>query len=167
MTTTTLKSESASWHVQNWGVWGWVETIIKLVGIVIAVYGLISILPSFSLGLPLNLHLIAVIVLALMTLMSLFIVTIRFGQREIIAFAFAILSAVGHISALLVLLQASAQTFYPTVGFALAYLLGELVKIQFLRITGYSESGRDPKAMQRIPIVFGTAYLLIAIFAWF
>ena len=162
-----LKSESQSWHVQNWGTWGWVETGLKLIGIAIALLGLVNILPSFSLGLPLNTKLVAVIVLTLMSLMSLFIITIRLGQREIIAFAFAILNAIGHISALLVLLQSPALTLYPTIGFAAFYLLGELVKIQFLRVTGYTEAGRDQQAMLKIPTIFGTAYLLILIFSYF
>ena len=164
---TALKSESASWHVQNWGVWGWAETILKLIGIAVAIWGFSNILPSFSPGLPLNTKLLAVIVLSLMTLMSLFIVSIRFGQREVISFGFAVLSAIGHISALLVLLQSAAQSSYPSFGFAVAYLLGEVVKIQFLRVTGYTESGRDQKAMLKIPAIFGGAYLLIAIFSWF
>jgi hypothetical protein len=165
--TTQLKSESTTWHVQNWGAWGWAETILKLIGIAVAIFGLVNILPAFSLGFPLTSKLLALIVLGLMSLMSLFIVTLRFGQREITSFAFAILSAIGHISALLVLLQSPAQTFYPTLVFAAAYLLGELVKIQFLRVTGYTESGRDQSAMQKVPVVFATAYLLILIFTWF
>jgi hypothetical protein len=162
---TQLKSESQTWHVQNWGTWGWVETILKLIGVGVAVFGLLGVIPSFSFAILLNAKLLAVIVLALMSLMSLFIVTLRFGQREVIGFVYSILSAIGHISALLLTLQTLVEPRYPAV-FAALYLLAELVKIQFLRSTGYTEAGRDTKAMLQIPVTFAIAYLLIAVFIW-
>jgi hypothetical protein len=162
---TQLKSESQTWHLQNWGIWGWAETALKLIGIAAVAFGLLGAVPTFSLNIPLNAKLLAVILLALLSLLSLVIITIRFGQREIIAFGFSILNALGHISALLLLLQSTVIPHYPAV-FAITYLLGEAVKYQFLRVTGYTESGRDQKAMLQLPTALLVVYLLIAIFVW-
>jgi hypothetical protein len=161
-----LKSESPTWHLQNWGTWGWAETALKLIGIAAVVFGLLGAVPGFGLTFALNARLIAVILLALLSLLSLVIISIRFGQREIIAFAFSILNALGHISALLLLLQPTVIPHYPAV-FAITYLLGEATKYQFLKLTGYTESGRDQKAMLQLPTSLIVIYLLIAIFVWF
>lgn len=158
-----LKSQSESWHIQNWGAWGWAETILKLIGIAIAFYGLA--ISGFNFGFTLNAKLVATILLGLFSLLSLTIVAMRFGQREIISFAFSILSTLGHVSAFLLMLQAQVNPLYPSL-FAIAYLLGEATKHQFLNITGYTESGRTAAQMLQIPRVFMAVYLLIAIFAW-
>lgn len=158
-----LKSASETWHVQNWGLWGWAETILKLIGIAIAIYGLV--ISGFSFGFALNAKLVATILLGLLSFISLAIIGIRFGQREIIAFAFAILNSLGHISAFLLLLQTTVVPLYPAL-FAIAYLLGEVTKHQFLSITGYTESGRNQAQMLQLPRGLIVIYLLIAIFAW-
>lgn len=160
---TTLKSESAKWHVQNWGAWGWAETILKLIGVAIAVYGLA--ISGFNFGFNLNAKLVATILLVLLSLLSLVIISIRFGQREVISFVFAILNAIGHISAFLLTLQAVVNPIYPAL-FAGAYLLGEVTKHQFLSITGYTESGRNQAQMLQLPRGLIVIYLLIIIFVW-
>jgi hypothetical protein len=162
---TQLKSESQTWHIQNWGLWGCAETGLKLVGIAAVVFGLLGAIPTFNLAFALNAKLVAVILLALLSLLSLVIITLRFGQREIIAFAFSILNAIGHISALLLLLQTTVIPHYPAF-FAISYLLAEATKYQFLRVTGYTESGRDQKQMLQLPTGLMVVYLLIAIFIW-
>jgi hypothetical protein len=160
----TSDTKAVAWHTANWGIWGWAETILKLIGIAIGVYFLAVSWPiGFNVGF--NARLVAIILVALISLLSLVIITMRYGQRETISFSFAILNAIGHFSVLLALISNPVEKTLP-VAFAVSYLLAEVTKHVFLTSTGYTEAGRSPQQMLQIPRGLIVVYLLIGIFSW-
>lgn len=160
-------TESAQgWHIANWGLWGWVETIIKGVGIAIGIIAFINSNSSAGLVFSGNPELGAVIVLAVISLAIIGAFFMRLRQREIISVVFAIFNVLGHVGLLIALLRVPETTTLPIL-FGLAFILGELTKAQFMRVSGYTEAGQSSAFMVRFALgvmfvyVVFTAFLII------
>jgi hypothetical protein len=149
------------WHTAQWGAWGWAETILKLIAIVAGIVAFFQ--SSGDLVIGGNPHLAAVIVLALAALASIAQVVIRFTQKEIVSMIFALLNLLGHLGLLIALLRAPMAATFPVV-FGVFYVLGQLTKLQFLRVTGYTEGGANSSAMLRTTTIIAALYALFTIF---
>jgi hypothetical protein len=159
MQTTT---PTQGWHTAQWGTWGWLETIAKLVAIIAGFLALINRVPgNFMLGG--NPHLAAVIILGVLTALSVVQVVIRLGQREAISMAFAVLNLLGHIALLISIVQVPHHRLWPVL-FGAFYVVGQLIKIQFLRISGYTEGGADTAGMVRVAGAMALLYALFTVF---
>ena len=154
--------QSQGWHIAEWGTWGWAETILKLVAIGAGILAFINSDATSAFVIGDNPHLAALILLALLTLGALGQLGIRFIQRETISFGFAILNLLGHLGLLVALLRIPDQ---PTLSliFGGFYTLGQIVKIQFLRVTGYTEGGASTRGMVIVAAGMAVAYALFAI----
>lgn len=129
----------AKWHTAQWGTWGWLETIAKCIALAAGLIAFFT-TPRTAMTLRGNPDFAALIVLALLTLAAVMQLVARLIQRETISVAFAIVNLLGHLA----LLAALAQVPHPHlwfVVFGVFYTLGCLIKIQFLRVTGYTEFG--------------------------
>lgn len=149
-----------TWHVDRWGVWGWIETVLKLIGLgagLLAFFGSLSTTAGFMLGD--NPNLAAVIVLALLTVASLGVLFVRYQQREVISMAFAVAQVLGHVGLLVALLRQPEQTTFAVI-FGVFMVLGQLAKMVFLRVTGFTEAGQTPQAMQIATGVLAAFYAL-------
>ena len=169
-------TQSQGWHTAQWGTWGWFETILKLIAIgagILAFAGsdaanalTVGASPAGSntgtLVVVGNSHLAALVVLALLTLAALAQLGIRFMQRETISLGFAVLNLLGHLGLLVALLRVPDQPALPLI-FGVFYLLGQIVKIQFLRVTGYTEGGANTTGMLRVAAIMAAIYALFAI----
>lgn len=133
--------QTQGWHTANWGFLGWLETGFKLAALVV---GFIAFAQAGSGDLMLANHprIVAVIVFALLTLVWIGTLVLRFQQREIISMIFGIVQALGHIALLVAILRAPTQNTLPAI-FGVLYVVGELVKQRFLVTTGYSEGGQS------------------------
>lgn len=134
------QTNTQGWHTASWGLWGWLETAVKLVGIIFGFVALTQITSTGTFTLNGHPHLAAVIVLGLLTLFAVGTIAIRIQQREIISVAFAVINALGHLAVLIALLWEPTTTTLPLL-FGIAYIIGGLIKIRFLSISGYTESG--------------------------
>ncbi|MBC7811886.1 MAG: hypothetical protein H7175_12100 [Burkholderiales bacterium] len=152
--------QTQGWHVANWGLWGWLETIIKFVGIVAAYAAFFA--SSGDLIVGGNPELGAVIIVALATLITIVAITIRIRQREVISMVYALLNFLAHVGLVIALLRVPTQTTLPLV-FAVAFVIGELVKQYFLKVTGYTEQGQDIAGMIRFSRIVMSAYILLVI----
>src|SRR5258708_19996782 len=94
MQTTTTNQ---SWHMAQWGTWGWLETIAKCVALIAGFIAYFNTIPGASFMLGGNPHLAALILLALLTLASIAQVPIRFGQPETTSMVFAFLNLLGPL----------------------------------------------------------------------
>ena len=155
-----MQANAQGWHTEKWGTLGWVETGLKLLGIAVGLVALVRAFPLSTLVVSGHPHLAAVIVFALLTLGSIAVVALRFMQRETISMLFAVANTVGHVALLIALLYLPRHTRLPIL-FGVFYVLGQLVKHQFLRVSGYTESGANPRAMQ---VTTGVLTLLYAAF---
>lgn len=141
-------AQPQQWHMTQWGVFGWIETILKLLGFgagLVAFYISLS-APGFTLRS--NPHLAAIVVLVGATLFSLVMVVLRFQQKEIISMIFAVLQALASLALLFALLRI-VDVKGLALLFGLFFSLGQIVKLQFLRKTHYTELGMTREAMIR------------------
>jgi len=152
------------WHVAEWGLWGWVETALKLIGIGAGILAFFN-AQAASGGLRFgdNPELAAVIVTALLTLFTVGALGIRFIQREVISMAFAVAQFLGHAAVLVALLRLPEQTGLAIV-FGVMFILGQIVKLVFLRATGYTEMGQTPQSMFNATVGLAVFYgVLVAL----
>jgi hypothetical protein len=159
MTDTT---QTQGWYVGQWGTFGWLETIAKFAGIVMAFIAFIQSLSTTNLIIGGNPRLATVIVLIPLTLIWTYNLILRFQQREIISMIFGILNALGHAAVLIALLKMPEQRTFAII-FAIAYIIGEVFKRVFLIKTGFTESGRSNAAMMTISNSFIGGYILLLI----
>lgn len=134
------------WHVANWGLWGWIETGLKLVGLIAGIIAFLSSSAVSDLTIGGHPHLAAGILLALLTMLSVGVVFIRFTQREVISVIYAVIGFLGNAGLLIALLRIPDQRTY-TLIYGVFFVLGELAKQRFLSISGYTESGQTTSAM--------------------
>ncbi len=150
------------WHTAQWGTWGWLETIVKGVALLAGLIALLSPMAGAAFMIGGNPHLAALIILVLLTLAAIAQVAIRFRQQETISMGFAILNLIGHVALLIALAQGPHRRLW-AVAFGALYVAGQLVKFQFLRVTGYTEGGADSANMQRVAGVIAVVYLLFTV----
>jgi len=155
-------AQNQGWHTAQWGTWGWVETILKLIAIAAGLVAFVRTISDQYWIVSNNPHLAALILLALLSLASILQVVIRVGQKEIISMIFAVLNLLGHFGLLIALLHDPTQRTLPLI-FGIFYVLGQLVKLQFLRVTGYTEGGSNSTGMLRTAVVMAALYALFAI----
>ena len=159
MQTTTANQ---GWHTAQWGTWGWLETIAKCIALVAGFIALLSPFAGSSFMLIGNPNLAALIILALLTLASIAQLVIRLGQRETISLGFAVLNLLGHLALLIAVAQVPHHRIWPIL-FGAFYVVGQLIKVQFLRTSGYTEGGSDTAGLVRTAGVMAVLYALFAI----
>ena len=156
-------AQSDQWHVSRWGVWGWSETILKGIGILAGLAAFFVSLAAPGFRFPSDsFHIAAMVLLVLATLLALVTVVFRFQQKEIISTIYSVPHALGHVGLLFALFR-SVDVTGLAVAFGFFWAAGQLFKLQFLRITGYTEYGLTQARMIGQNIVFLVLYLLIAV----
>lgn len=151
------------WHVADWGFWGWLETGLKLIGIVAGFVAFFNSSAVSALTIGGSPRLAAVILVAVLALAMIGVVFMRITQKEIISVIYSIVNALGHVALLFALLRVPTQTTLPII-FAVMFILGELAKQRFLAISGYTEGGQNSAAMVRFSRIVAAIYLVLAIF---
>jgi hypothetical protein len=138
---------ATTWHVGKWGLWGWLETFFRLLGAVAGAAALAGPLVGNGLTVGGNPRLLGIALLALLTLVMLFVIIVRVRQHEVISIMFAVANAIGHVALLsaLLLVPASLMTALLFGGFQ---VLGLAAKALFLRSSGYTEMGASSQSMQ-------------------
>ncbi|MBK9124180.1 MAG: hypothetical protein IPM16_13830 [Chloroflexi bacterium] len=152
-------SKLQGWHVANWGLYGWIETALKGIALIIGLAAALS-TPDAPLMLDGHPRLLAVLLLIGLSLGTLVQVTFRVIQREVISILFAVLNTGGHFGLVLALLRDPALQIAPLL-FCGFYLLGELAKQRFLRTTGYVEGGLDSAAIIRTSLFLALVYVAL------
>jgi hypothetical protein len=155
--------QQLEWHVASWGFWGWAETVLKLVGIGAGLLAFAGSNPAAPLTIGDNPHLAAVLLCAILVLFALVQVAIRYSQREVVSMVFAVLNLVGIVGLFVALLRVPDQTTLPII-YGVFYTLGQLTKVQFMRVTGYSEAGVNSQTMIRATWIMTIPYVLLVIF---
>lgn len=156
-------AQKQTWRIAQWGTWGWAETIVKLVALVLGFIAFANTSSVSTLTIGGSPRLAAMILLGLLTLLYLALIGMRIQQREIVSVGFAIVNFLGHAGLLVALLRVPTQTSW-ALAFAIIYAIGQLIKIQFLRSTGYTESGATTGAMVNLNFVLTAVYGLFVVF---
>ncbi len=155
-------NQAQGWHVARWDRWGWIETVLKLIGVAAGVIAFLQVSGAGDYVISGNPRLAAVVVAAVLTLVAIFQLVLRIGQRELISLVFAILNLLGHLAVVAALLQAADATTLPLI-FGVVYVLGQLAKLQWLHVTGYTEGGMDLRGMYLFTGSQTALYVLFAV----
>ncbi|MDZ4769011.1 MAG: hypothetical protein SGJ24_07780 [Chloroflexota bacterium] len=159
-----MNAAPVSWHVGNWGTWGWIETGLKGVGIAAGIIALVGALGSDA---PLmigdNPELGAIILIALISLFYVFGIILRIMQKEVISVIYMPLAALGHLGVLLSLLRTPAMLTLPLI-LGIFFILGEAAKNRFLVTSGFTEAGMDSKNMIRGALGVLIFYVVYVVF---
>ncbi len=159
-----MQNSAQGWHVAEWGLWGWVETLFKLVALIAGIAAFFASNSATPLTIGGNPHLAAAVVMLLLTLLSLVALAIRVQQKEIISLIFGIVNFLGHAGILHAILRLPDSMTLSLV-FGVFYTVGQLTKLQFLNASGYTENGQTQSGMLRFAIGMAVAYALFTILA--
>ena len=146
------------WHVDRWPALAWLETGIKLFAVGIAVFAVVQGGPSA--GAWREGSFAALCVLGVLSAGLVVAVADRFRNREIVAMVFVILNNLGHWSAFAHLLSTRAVA-PPLVTFAALMLVGDVVKIGFIRKTGLTVRNASSGALVGLTLAYVLGYAAI------
>ncbi len=148
--------------MNKWGFWGTVETVAKVVGILagLTAGGVAFTLGGWGWASPFQLA--AWIVLVVATLGALAQFAIRIKQKDRFTLVFAEANLLGHLGLVIALLRPGFPDLLP-LSFAGAYVLGQLAKLVFLRVTGYKEDGNSNAALFGLTVFQAVVYLAFGV----
>jgi hypothetical protein len=149
------------WHVAPWPPLAWLETVIKLAAFGFGIAALVQALVIGTFELPGGLRLAQLIALFVLSLGLVAAILDRLAEREIVAMIFVVLNNVAHWGMVVALL------FQPGPGwlllaFAGLMLLGDLVKLVFLRVhTDFSVRDTPRTVLYGLTGFYVVGYLVI------
>ncbi|MAT41001.1 MAG: hypothetical protein CL609_01580 [Anaerolineaceae bacterium] len=146
---------SKKWHISDWSILGWVETILKIIAFIFA--GMI-IFPAIQFGniqIPsLGLFLIIQILLSLGLFVAIFD---RLKEKEIIAMVFIIVNNLAHWGIVYSLFTQVNHSLYLLLFFVFM-LVGDLVKIIFIKTTNFTVRDLPKSALYGLTIFYIIGY---------
>ena len=160
----TLINAPKKWHVANWSPLGWLETGIKLIAFVSAIFALIQALSNGTFISPSGTRLIQVIILVFLALGLFGAIFERYMQREIIAMIFVLVNNIAHWGMVYALLTIPGPGTLLLI-FAGLMLLGDLVKIYWLRVSGFTQDGRPQSIFYILTGGYVVGYVIILLLA--
>jgi hypothetical protein len=154
-------SRETAWHVARWGRLGWIETAIKSIAFVCAYVALAS---SRTTGwsTPHGVRIVELILIGIAALGLLAAIGDRVLEREIIAMVFACFNNLAHL-ALLASLVTTAGPGRLLTAFSLLMMGGELVKIRFLRCTGFTVRTTPAWVVVGLTAAYALVYAIAAL----
>ena len=157
----TPSREPAGWHVARWGRLGWIETGVKSLAFLCAYVALAtSITTGWSA--PGGVRIVELVLVGIATVGLLAAIGDRLLEREIVAMVFVCFSNVAHLALLPRLLMTTGPERLLT-AFAVLMMCGELVKIRFLRSTGFTVRNTLASIVIGLTTAYAVVYALAAL----
>jgi hypothetical protein len=155
-------SQPRRWHVAAWPPLAWLETVIKLAALIIGIITLIGVIGDGAFDLPGGARLAQTIILAVLALGLVAAIFDRWIEREIVAMAFVIVNNLGHWG--MVIALASGQDLGAALNaFCALMLLGDAVKLVFLRIHQFSVRDVPRPVLYGLTLFFVAGYALLLV----
>ena len=151
-----------TWHVARWPMLAWLETIIKLAALIVGITAGIIAISDGSLTFPSGIRLAQFIILALLSLGLVGAIFDRLADKEIVAMIFVVINNLGHWGMILGLAAGSARLL----PFAALMLLGDLVKIWFIRAHSFTVRDFAPRILYALTLFFVAGYGLLILLEW-
>jgi hypothetical protein len=145
-----------AWHVGDWGPLGWAETALKSAGVLVGIGALLAALGGDRDGAS-GARLAAVVILGVMSLGLVAGIADRLASREAVGFAFVFAMVAGHL-AMTVALARDDGLAGALAAFAALMLAGDLVKLVFLRTTGFRVRNVPPAAVYGLTATYAVGY---------
>lgn len=156
------QTSSTGWHVAQWPPLAWLETLIKLIALVIGMLALVHSLSAGEFALPSGLRLAQLIVMAILSLGLVAAIFDRLAEREIVAMLFVILNNLGHWG-MVVALASEQGPGSRLVAFAALMLVGDLVKLVFLKVHDFQVRDTPRAVLYRLTLFYVVGYALLLI----
>ncbi len=151
---------SNAWHVAKWPPLAWLETAIKLIALGIGVGTAVSALNSGTFSFPSGVRLVQLIILVVLSLGLVTAIFDRLADREIVAMGFVLLNNLGHWGMVLAL-TATNDLGHRVWLFAGLMLLGDLVKLWFIRAENFTVRDYPQRVLYGLTLVYVVGYALI------
>jgi len=152
------------WHVADWSPLGWLETGIKLAGLVAAIIALLQALSGGTSASPEGARLVQVIVQIILSLLLVGAIFDRIMEREIIAMIFVVINNIGHWGMVYALLTQPGPGILLVI-FAGLFLVGDLVKIRWIVANQISMRGYPPRVLVGLTSIFVIGYAILLVLA--
>jgi hypothetical protein len=152
------------WLLARWSGLAWLETVVKLAALSCAMVALIrtsGTTPSF----PSDLALVQWITLLVLALGLLVAIYDRLLEREIGAMVFVIINILGHWGMLFALTRQPGPGWLLPL-FAGLMLLGDLVKLIFLRTSDFRVRDTPKSVLYGLTAIYAAGYGLILLLGW-
>jgi hypothetical protein len=149
------------WHRGEWGALGLLETILKAVAFACAFAALVA--ADGPTALPSGARLAILILLAVAEAGLLLAIGDRWIEREVTAAVFVIFNNAAHLSMILAVARNVGNGWM--LAFALLMLAGELVKIVFLRTTGFTVRDAGTGVLVGLTAGYAAIYGAVAVLA--
>jgi hypothetical protein len=156
----TIGSSAKKWHVAQWPPLAWLETALKLVAIAIGIVALAQALAGGAFVLPDGLRRAQLIILAFLSLGLVAAIFDRIAEREIVAMVFVLLNNLGHWGMVVALVSVPGPGTL-LVAFVTLMLAGDLVKLVFLRVHGFTVRDMPPAVLYGLTSIYVASYLAI------
>lgn len=153
---------SKKWHIAQWPTLAWIETLIKLVALGVALTAAFNAVTRGSVQLPSGKNRVELIIMAVLSLGLLVAICDRILEREIIAIAFVILNNLGHWGMAAALLTKPIPD-QALLLFSLLMLFGDLVKLTFLKVHDFDVRDAPKIVLYGLTGFYIVGYLALAI----
>lgn len=150
-------------YIGSWGTWGWIETVLKVIAAAFGIAAFAATTGAGELIIGGNPELLALLLMAGLTTNPLISLTLRIAQKEIISIVFTVFSLLGHAGLLIALARDPLNARGYAIAFGVFYTLGELAKMRFLQVSGYTEFGFNSGTMVSGVRVVVAAYALLTV----
>jgi len=157
-----MTKPAVKWHIAKWPPLAWLETIIKLVALIIGISAGVMALAVGEFALPAGTELAQFIILIILSLGLITAIFDRIADREIIAMIFVVLNNLGHWGMVLGLAAASEWLLW----FAGFMLLGDLVKLLFIRVNQFTVRDFSPRILYALTLFYVGGYALLILLEW-
>ena len=152
-----------AWHVGDWGPLGWAETALKTAGVLVGIAALLMALGRGPDGAS-GARLAAVAILGVLSLGLVAGIADRVLAREVVGVVFILGMVAGHV-AMTVALARDAGLEGFLLAFAALMLAGDLVKLAFLRRTGFRVRDLPPAVVYGLTGAYAAGYLALLLIA--
>jgi len=148
------------WHFARWPALAWMETAIKAGAFAAAGFGIAEGIGSRSVVLWSPMSMARVAVLGVLSLGLVAAIFDRWRERECFAMGFVVLNSAAHWSLLAGLILGWPVLAWLTL-FAALMLAGDLTKIVFLRVHGFTVRGASAARMIALTAAYVVGYAAI------
>jgi hypothetical protein len=151
--------ERDAWRVGAWGPLGWIETTLKAAGVAVGIVALALVLGDDA-DWASGVRLVQAIVLGVLSLGLLAAIGDRVAEREIVGMIFIPLMCLGHLAMLIAVAWSPDAGGY-LLAFAFLMLAGDLVKLVFLRTTGFRVRRVAPAVVYGLTSAYVAGYIAL------
>jgi hypothetical protein len=152
------------WHFHNWGILGWIETVVKCAGWVVGI-----LTPAIGFVDPVQPRYAQQLGIAIMMTVASFFIVLgifdRIRMKEIAAMILIVINSAGHICFTVALYINSVRSLF-IILFGSLLLVGELVKILFFTQhlgKDFNVPGAQKAVMYALVSFFAAIYIVLIV----